>query len=251
MNYLLATGLARLDPDLQQDVTALSHANLARWCLNYVHLNPIAPLSPISNDRRHNQKLPLIKYAFRNTFAHMEIAYTGGGLPLTSVNDIPVQIWIGLADTFGYWSPSGTLTPFTHSESATVLYFLLEDNRTMLAEALLEQYRASDEGLHAKLLTSTCNRDIDNPVVPVDINSPCWGAYCNALGSAVAHNHAIIVEMLIDRGADVNLHNVPAASHTISRPETLVELAKLYTCRYGTIIDLGSPLSIAVTTGNK
>lgn len=253
-DYLLSDGLACLDSGLQDDVIAQSHARLARCCLDYIQLDPSAHL--LGDIPRRRYQYPFIKYALLNTFFHLEIAVSEQVLPLAVVDDYPIQVAVSVLHvtpegTCGYDGKAKSLL-----DSTTALYLMLQDDRVILAQALLRKYPTTLKfSEHGGLSACTAPGFLDHTLVRLSINSPCGQDSGSALGSAAARGHIDIVELLLDRGADINSYGRSYGSPLVAAIQGGKEsIVQLLLSRGADVDDCDSignnPMEEAITKGN-
>jgi hypothetical protein len=191
-HYFLAGGLARLRPNLLPDVVAKSHALVVEWCKLWirstvaacVHLpghqsSGLVDTHLLNGDLMFNSKndwtrFPLLSYVHCSTLGHLDAAHMGDAIAIEDLQDFPVKQWINIKN-IGGWLTENTGTDevegIEYERSTSLLYCLLEEGLSDLAEAYLEL-----------LAEPAATRDIGRY-----LNSPCGGQHFSCLGAAAYH----------------------------------------------------------------
>lgn len=82
--YLLQSGLIKLDQSLVGDFASISHERLAQWCLSYIELNSI---------HDPDADFPLLPYVLTSTIHHLEMAPVEGNLSEASLTRF-AHLWL-------------------------------------------------------------------------------------------------------------------------------------------------------------
>lgn len=179
--------------------------------------------------------MPLVDCVLSTTLEHLQIAFDGVVLEMTTLHSFPLRQWIKIYSHCGSSNKEPPLRP-----SATLLYLLLTNNCARLAKGLLltcgawldshdelSAPSAKPKFLHAsigKSLDKPCGGDLEHPLLA----AICWakqykkdlvrlilnrGADANlqggrpkrcALSISAASGHCEIVELLLDHGANID-----------------------------------------------
>jgi len=205
--YFLNGGLANLDHTSPHQTSAVGHAKLAEGCVNYLELaGNESVFADFCNPRDHSRRkaavsgLPLVEYASTNVLFHAEVAFAHGMIELGLLERLPIQF-------SGQFQPrlSQPCDPGPkHMLSSWFLVYLLDQNCCQLARALLTQ--------PSKPLPCTIGRCSASrtPCAQTRLNKPdllmVYGDWRrHPLSLAIKLGRADIVELLLDRGADVNM----------------------------------------------
>jgi ankyrin repeat protein len=213
--HLLNGGLSVLDDSPAENLEAGSHARLAAWCQNCIELDP--PRGLRDSDTSGGN---LMRYALHHLYRHCEHAYDGGALQLEFLDAIPqsTQSFIG--------------SRVYRSGNECLLSFLLEHRQECahLAEGLLRrQLRLSDQ---VDAFATACNDAIEGTIPCLDVNS-CGssdGHTTTPLLSALYLGYRgsdTIVRLLLDCGADPDLESWRHAPLLVAlehRKDDIVEL---------------------------
>lgn len=213
-DYFLASGLAGLRPDLQPDVVAKSHALVAEWCKLWmrstvaacVHL-PGYQSSGLIDAHLLNRVLmsksiydwtrfPLLIYVRHSTLGHLDAARTGNAIAVQELQDFPIKQWINIMNIGDWLAPNlgaDGVEGIEYHQSTSLLYCLLEERLSALAEAYLEVLA----GWYTK-------RDMGRY-----LNAQCGGEHFSCLGAAAYYGFGEIVALLLDYGADVTFPDEP------------------------------------------
>lgn len=213
-DYFLAGGLAGLRPDLQPDVVAKSHALVAEWCKLWirstvaacVHL-PGHQSSGLIDTSLLNRVLmskstydwtrfPLLGYVRHSTLGHLDAAHTGNAIAVEDLQDFPIKQWINIMNIGGWLalnSGADDVEGIEYQQSTSLLYCLLEEGLSALAESYLEVLA----GWYTK-------RDMGRY-----LNVQCGGEHFSCLGAAAYHGFDEIVALLLEYGADTAFPDEP------------------------------------------
>lgn len=211
--YLLASGLVDLCPDLRPNLQARGHQMLAGWCqscIRSIHLgrtgdkfeppfglHATTALEELRLERAMASE-SFLQYAFNHILYHIEKAYLGDSFELGSLQDFPLEQYIRMYNSFWFETPL--------KSSATLLYILLEGGREVIFRALLQHLATSmrHECNHRGFGHSTeaecagCSlRDM--------LNLDCGGSCGTLLRLATKRRDIVSMKLLLDRGAEADI----------------------------------------------
>jgi len=205
--YFLNGGLANLDHTSPHQTSAVGHSKLAEGCVSYLELaGDESVFADFCNPQDHSRRkdaicgLPLVGYASAYIFFHAEIAFSHGMIELALLERLPIQFSSQLL-----YRQSQPYDPGPKPVlSSWLLSYLLEQNCYELARALLEQ-----PSKPSGCTTGQCSTS-GTPCVHTRLNKPDLSVVhedwrFDPLSLAIFCGRAGLVELLLDRGADVNM----------------------------------------------
>lgn len=196
--YLLEGGLASLTAGDPQLIEGSAHADIARYCLSYIQLSS-PEYSYYFDSYQHlswmllkilPQRFPLLYYAISGLHYHANLAHKAGSLSLTFLSELPLKPIIRYQNLMR--PPWDSV-----EESATILFWLLENHSYDLAEALLACCAKTEVPGIVTFETA------EQPVMAFDINMHCNKEFGSALGAATASGKTGLVQQLLRLGAEV------------------------------------------------
>lgn len=192
-DHLLQSRLTRLTAEDLLVFGDLANAQLARWCLSYIHLDSSEVLALFEHRRSQRNpeaEFPFLLVAMENMFYQSELAYGAGVLSIDFLSEISLELLIRCHNIF---KPREALV-----DSATLLFLLLKYKCYALATALLGACSKTRRPGHCTYRTT------QGSIIAFDIDAHCHGFVGSALGSAAWHGNVAIVQLLLDHGAEVN-----------------------------------------------
>lgn len=224
--HILAGKLAGLDPRLSHKVEANGHAQVVDWCSTYLQEGLPAkydlPIDGFSGKiawemldenyeyvrAEHAQmesRLPFVRYARCFLLDHLNSAYTGDAYDLISLQNFPLREWLHVANICKREKPA-------YVSSTCILYLLLEfqdyESDPEMIGGVLKYYAAHQD-------FPRCARDMTDAEgrhpfatnsLAQHLNSYCGGRYGTPLVAAASTDRMDYAQLLLDHGADVNMH---------------------------------------------
>jgi hypothetical protein len=189
-----STNLGMCDPQLFE---SSADADIARCCLSYLHLDSPKYLQyferPLPLSWYSKERFPLHEFAAKHLLYHADLACKAGALSLTFISELPLRLLIcsqNLSNPLRYRN-------YAIKESATTLYLLLVARAYALAQALLARCsKTANPGIVTFGMTA-------KQAVTFDINASCSEQYGGVLGVAAAHGKNPVVQQLLHLGAEV------------------------------------------------
>lgn len=216
--HLLSGGLGDMDQSLKQNIEGKSHARLSEWCQRYMKLG-ILNYYDLSEDSSNidailaffvtflelESTFPFLRYALYEALPHLEKAFVAGVVGLDGLEWFPLRISVLLSQMDPFSSAYGLVK----NHSATLLYLLIVQGCSSLAEALLQHYLQED---------STPDDDSDrrqrrpeNMNADIDLRTLCGGKFgCPLQAAAARPGSTRLVGQLLMKGQEVNL---PGGEH--------------------------------------
>jgi ankyrin repeat protein len=232
--YLISSGLRRLNPDLPENAVGEGNLRLARWCQIYLDLSLQHVVVPEIEEQGYCKVItlslyfPCFEYAWYGILLHSETAAYHGTLvqePLEAFLKSHLSV---------HWGPGRDLSQL-HSKPS-ILHVLAYRKCTNL---ILQQIERHPPHLLHDFINTDCPGGYPNPYT--------WpGGSCDALQIAVDNNFPDIVELLLSHGAEPNvthqkcndhpLHIIASKSVRVREERENVEMIKVL-LRYGAKAD--------------
>lgn len=225
--YLLSHGLASLDGIPQHALEAKSHAKIIADCETYLQLcvqqqsstRPQHPHMYKENPFLLDGKHPLRSYILYNLSTHIENAFVGD-LAGFEQRDHLVRDLIAVHNSTHYQAY------ILRDHPAAFLMLSIEQERYALAKCILEIAPWCDLDTEDQNKQSRHSSATPNVPSRLNLKTLCGGRVGSALHAAVASDEVELVQLLIDKGANVNLAGKLPLYGTVQEYDSPVMLAQ-------------------------
>jgi len=220
--YLLGSGILRLDPTLTGNIVGLSNLRLARWCRSYVELGIQHVESRVARKVQSFDRYELLdaapfsRHAMQGILYHSEEA-TSHGLNVP----VPFEDYLNAYLSLVVWFNDSSVLRF--SNRVTTLHVLAGEGYTGLMLKLLQRFNQTERQSYVNLKVERAEerhsgalhfaaRCMRLDAVRILLRNGADVNACNAIGDtpilcAVQTGISEMTQTMLEYGADVNVRN--------------------------------------------
>lgn len=233
--YLRSWGGSSSDSTSSKQLEIMSHAKMAEDCRNYLKICARCRAmtlpsrdADVSNRDACNflSDHPLLNYVLNSVFVHLELAHSAGSINNSVLDTFPLGEFVGFFNIRAcprYDEVERHLIQcaILPNHTATLLMLLIWYQCYSLVEVTL---RSSAPVISR--LKSREKRSQKSPIATVlDLTTCCGGFMASPLHAAVVCGREDVVQLLLDRGADVNIPGRMLLDGTLQLYDSPLKLA--------------------------